>query len=236
MNTANPRTPPAADQAGAGRTAFSVLFVDDDPIARETVVARWSDEDCSVDVAGDGAEACLTLAERTYDVMLLDLSMPKFDGFDVLRYARSHAHLRNMPIVVLTSRSDDEARKQARAAGATLFYTKPTDWTVLKQDLQALVSAGRASAPAAEPEREQRAHPRDEVLRRAMIVHQTTGDSFPCLVLQISEGGARLQLLSPALPDDDLTLVDAGSGAVRAFQVTWRAGPLIGVTFTEPAA
>ena len=240
MTTANPRAgltaEAAAAEAAAAEPRFSVLFVDDDPIARGAAVCHWSGDDCSIEVVRDGAEACLALNSRPYDVMVLDLSMPKFDGFDVLKYARSDAAHRNLPIVVLTSRSDEETRKQARDEGATLFYTKPTDWTALKHQLWALVSAGRSTASAGEPAREQRAHLREEVIRRAVVVHQTTGDSFPCLILEVSEGGARLQLLSPDLPAEGLALVDAASGAVHGLRVMWRMGPLVGVAFTGTAS
>ena len=81
-----------------------------------------------------------------------------------------------------------------------------------------------------------RAHPRAEVTRRGMVVHQPTGESFKCVIVDVSVGGARLQIYAEGLPEGDLTLVDAVTGTVHELRVAWRRGDLVGVAFTASVA
>ena len=80
-----------------------------------------------------------------------------------------------------------------------------------------------------------RRHPRKQVMRRGAVVHGPTGKSYSCVIVDVSLGGARLQLIAPDLPTSDLTLVDGQRGTVHALRVAWRSGPLVGVAFVETA-
>ena len=79
---------------------------------------------------------------------------------------------------------------------------------------------------------EGRAHLREEVMRRGVVVHGSTGVSFTCTIVDISLGGARIQLYAPELPESDLTLIDAAMGTVHELRIAWRNGPFVGVEFT----
>jgi hypothetical protein len=68
-------------------------------------------------------------------------------------------------------------------------------------------------------------------MSRGVIVHDLTGRTFNCTVLDVSLGGARLQLFAPDLPDGDITLIDRESESPQRLRVVWRAGPMIGVAF-----
>jgi len=57
--------------------------------------------------------------------MLLDIEMPRMDGYELAQYIRADARLRHMPIVMITSRSGQKHRKKARDAGANAYLTKP---------------------------------------------------------------------------------------------------------------
>jgi hypothetical protein len=76
-----------------------------------------------------------------------------------------------------------------------------------------------------------RRHPREQVMRRGAIVHEPTGRSYSCVIVDVSLGGARLQLFAPDLPSDGLNLVDARRGTVHELRVAWRSGPFVGVAF-----
>jgi hypothetical protein len=76
-----------------------------------------------------------------------------------------------------------------------------------------------------------RAHPREEVMRRGVVVHGATGASIPCTIIDISLGGARLQLYAPNLPGDELSLIDADKGTMHDLRVAWRNGDFVGVAF-----
>ena len=79
---------------------------------------------------------------------------------------------------------------------------------------------------------DQRAHPREEVMRRGVVVHAASGRSFTCVIVDVSLGGARLQLYAPDLPDDDLTLLDPHRETAHSLRIAWRNGPFVGVAFT----
>ena len=116
--------------------SLSLLFVDDDPLAREAASAHLADEIFSVTAVNDGAQACAAMNERRFDLVVLDLTMPKFDGLDVLGYVRSHEAHRDIPVMVLTGRSDEAALLEALEAGATYFAVKPVDWRLLRLQLR----------------------------------------------------------------------------------------------------
>jgi hypothetical protein len=80
-----------------------------------------------------------------------------------------------------------------------------------------------------------RAHPRTEVMRRGVVVDQA-GASFTCAIVDVSLGGARLQLFASDLPGGDLTLIDTAMGTVHELRVAWRNGDFVGVAFTATVA
>jgi len=118
---------------------LSLLFVDDDPIAREAAKAYLADDVFSVTTVDDGAQACFAMNAQRYDLVVLDLSMPKLDGIDLLKYLRSHDAHRDVPTVVLTGRTDEAAVQGALAEGASFVSSKPVDWRGLRLQLLDLV-------------------------------------------------------------------------------------------------
>jgi DNA-binding response OmpR family regulator len=131
--------------------SLSLLFVDDDPLAREAAAAHLADEVFCVATVKDGAEACALMNQRRFDLVVLDLTMPKFDGLDVLRYVRSHEGHREIPVMVLTGRTDEEALFGALAEGASFFSVKPVDWKLLRLQLRFLVRDQLPSCATAPP-------------------------------------------------------------------------------------
>ena len=102
------------------------LVVDDSPTMRRMVMASLRDVCRGGFVeASSGLEAIERLALGPVALMMLDLNMPDMHGLDVLRFVRGHQSLRDLPVVVLTTRGDDESRSAALAAGASLYLTKP---------------------------------------------------------------------------------------------------------------
>ena len=83
---------------------------------------------------------------------------------------------------------------------------------------------------------EKRRWPRQEVMRRGVVVHGPSGRSFTCVIVNVSLGGAKRQLTAPGLPHGDLGLVDPQVGAVHELRIAWRRDPFLGVDFTETAA
>ncbi|HTL43662.1 MAG TPA: response regulator [Vicinamibacterales bacterium] len=102
------------------------LVVDDSPTIRRMVIASLRDT-CvgGFSEAGSGLEAIEQLAVGPVSLVVLDLNMPDMHGLEVLRFVRKHQAFRRLPVVVLTTRGDEESRAAALAAGASLYLTKP---------------------------------------------------------------------------------------------------------------
>jgi len=102
------------------------LVVDDSPTMRRMVMASLR-EVCEGGFAqaASGLEAIEQLALGPASLMVLDLNMPDMHGLEVLAFVRKHPAFRRLPVIVLTTRGDDESRAAAMAAGATMYLTKP---------------------------------------------------------------------------------------------------------------
>ena len=102
------------------------LVVDDSPTMRRMVMASLRDV-CrgGFAEAASGLEALEQLALGPVALMVLDLNMPDMHGLEVLRFVRKHPGFRHVPVIVLTTRGDDESRSAALGAGASLYLTKP---------------------------------------------------------------------------------------------------------------
>jgi two-component system chemotaxis response regulator CheY len=104
----------------------NILIVDDSPTMRRMVMASLDElQGVSLDQAGSGLEAIERLALAQVDLMILDLNMPDIHGLEVIKFTRQHNAYRALPIIVLTTRGDEDSRVAALAAGATLYLTKP---------------------------------------------------------------------------------------------------------------
>lgn len=124
--------------------AVRILFVDDDPIMREFAVVHLSTDKAAVAVAEDGLEALKIVGRDTFDLVLLDLEMPRMDGFEVLAALRADERTRHLPIVVVTGREDVGAIDQAFQAGATSFLVKPINWRLLSYQIRYVFRANQA--------------------------------------------------------------------------------------------
>lgn len=133
-----------ASPADAPEQAARVLFADDDPILREFAQVHLATADGAVLTAGDGMECLEVLERERVDVLLLDLQMPRLDGFDVLRRLRADGRFTRLPVVVVTGREDVYAIDQAFEAGATSFVVKPLNWRLISHQLRFLMRAHQA--------------------------------------------------------------------------------------------
>jgi len=102
-----------------------VMVVDDSITMRKVTSRVLENHSIEVMTAIDGLDAIEKLHERVPDLMLLDIEMPRMDGYELAQHIRSDARLRHVPIVMITSRSGQKHRRKARDAGANAYLTKP---------------------------------------------------------------------------------------------------------------
>ncbi|HEY7059914.1 MAG TPA: response regulator [Chloroflexota bacterium] len=104
-----------------------ILFVEDDLQVRDVVRELLETRGYAVEDAEDGVEALLRLADREYDLILLDAMLPGLDGRELCRRIRAHEGEIYVPIVMLTALTEEHDRHTAFAAGADDYVTKPFD-------------------------------------------------------------------------------------------------------------
>ncbi len=118
--------PPEVIAAPRQESRQPVVMVVDDSITMRKVTSRvLESHSLEVITAQDGIDAIEQLHDRVPDLMLLDIEMPRMDGYQLLEHIRADARLRHVPIVMITSRAGQKHRKKARTAGANGYLTKP---------------------------------------------------------------------------------------------------------------
>ncbi|KAF2407410.1 response regulator [Pseudomonas antarctica] len=121
-----------------------LLLIEDDAALGEGIHQALVREGYTVDWLQDGSSALHALLSETFDVVVLDLGLPRMDGLEVLRRLRDSGA--NVPVLILTARDATDDRIAGLDAGADDYLIKPFDLAELKARLRALLrrSAGRA--------------------------------------------------------------------------------------------
>ena len=121
----------------------NLLFVDDDPILREFAIEKLASDRAQIAVAADGEEALAAIRRHLPDIVLLDLQMPKLDGFEVLRALRGDEATVRLPVIVITGRDDVHSIDRAFSEGATSFLVKPINWRQLTYQIRYVYRASQ---------------------------------------------------------------------------------------------
>ncbi len=85
--------------------------------------------------AKDGVDAMMLLEEHTPDLMLLDIEMPRMDGFEVATRIRNDERLKDLPIIMITSRTGQKHRDRAMAIGVNEYLGKPYQESALLESI-----------------------------------------------------------------------------------------------------
>jgi chemosensory pili system protein ChpA (sensor histidine kinase/response regulator) len=101
------------------------MVVDDSLTVRRVTQRLLTREGYQVVLAKDGVDALQQLQDYTPDVMLVDIEMPRMDGFDLTRNVRGDERYHSIPIVMITSRTADKHREFARELGVDVYLGKP---------------------------------------------------------------------------------------------------------------
>ncbi len=103
----------------------SILTVDDSASIRQALKLTLTGAGYSVTDASDGKEGLEKAVAGQFDMIITDLNMPNMDGLSMIREIRARDAAVGVPIVFLTTESDDEMKAQAKTAGATGWIVKP---------------------------------------------------------------------------------------------------------------
>ncbi len=118
----------------------TILIVDDSQTMRRMVkISLQVFKDIELKEASNGLEALEFIALGNIDLVILDLNMPDMHGKEVLEFVRKHFFSLNIPIIVLTTRGDEECRQTILKAGASSYLTKPCPPEVLARTVQKLL-------------------------------------------------------------------------------------------------
>jgi CheY-like chemotaxis protein len=131
------------------RPAFRVLVVDDDPLIRDVLRTILDLEGVAVTTAADGDEALGVLAgDPLPDVLVLDVTMPGIDGFEVCRRSKADARTARVPVILLTARDLAADRSAGEAAGCDAYLTKPFSPLALIERITEIADARDRAGPA----------------------------------------------------------------------------------------
>jgi DNA-binding response OmpR family regulator len=114
-----------------------VLVADDDPDILSLVTLRLERSGYEVVTASDGAEALSAALDRAPDLALLDVMMPKLDGYEVTERLRDNDSTRRMPVILLTARVQEVDIARGIEAGADDYVRKPFSTHELRDRVQA---------------------------------------------------------------------------------------------------
>lgn len=101
-----------------------VLIIEDDSFLQGLEVGKLKKDNYEVVVAGTGEEGMDKINEEGIDLILLDLILPKFDGFEILRKVRETESIKTLPVIVFSNLSEEKDIKKAESLGATDFMVK----------------------------------------------------------------------------------------------------------------
>ena len=113
-----------------------VLVVDDEKLIVKGIRFSLEQEGMKVDCAYDGEEALKLAKENIYDILLLDVMLPKYDGFEVCRQIREYS---DVPIIMLTAKGDDMDKILGLEYGADDYITKPFNILEVKARIKAIL-------------------------------------------------------------------------------------------------
>ncbi len=101
-----------------------ILIAEDEDVLLNVLKDRFEVEGWEVAMAKDGEEAIQAIKKVQFDLVLLDLLMPKKDGFEVLKEVRANPELKSLPIIVLSNLGGEDDIKKALALGANDYFVK----------------------------------------------------------------------------------------------------------------
>ena len=117
-----------------------ILVVDDSPTVRKFVSVSLSMQGFTVITACDGMDALEKLPKAQVDLLITDLNMPNMDGFELIKALRESAEHRDLPVIILSSLSDQPSRERGGQLGVTSYLVKPFSLEKIQYEVAKYVS------------------------------------------------------------------------------------------------
>ena len=133
------------EEAVIESTTKTVMVVDDSVTVRKVTSRFLEREGFDVMTAKDGVDALRVLQEQLPDVMLLDIEMPRMDGFEVAKNIRTTRRWQNLPIIMITSRTGDKHREHALSLGVNKYLGKPYQEDTLLSSINELIEEAKSA-------------------------------------------------------------------------------------------
>ena len=127
-----------------GKRLSKVMIIDDSVTVRKVTTRLLERNGMEPKTAKDGADAILILQEYTPDLILLDIEMPRMDGFEVASRVRHDPNLKDIPIIMITSRTGDKHRERAFSIGVNAYMGKPFQEGPLLAKIKELIEQEKA--------------------------------------------------------------------------------------------
>lgn len=125
-----------------------LLVVDDNEMNRDMLSRRLRRQGYAVDVAADGEEALAMIMANDYALILLDIMMPKLDGYGVLQRLKADEHKRHVPIIMVSAVDDLDSVVRCIELGAEDYLFKPFNPVLLKARVEATLSKAHRLEPS----------------------------------------------------------------------------------------
>jgi chemosensory pili system protein ChpA (sensor histidine kinase/response regulator) len=135
---AAPLMPTIEEAAAAEETMPTVMIVDDSITVRKVTERLLKRYDYNIITAKDGVDALTVMIEQIPDVMLLDVEMPRMDGYELATTMRNDGRLKDVPIIMITSRTGDKHRQRALDIGVNQYMGKPYQEQDLIENIRTL--------------------------------------------------------------------------------------------------
>ncbi|MCG3212044.1 MAG: Polar-differentiation response regulator DivK [Anaerolineae bacterium] len=118
-----------------------ILLIEDNEMNRDMLVRRLARHGFEMLIAVDGAQGKATVYREQPDLILMDLSLPEIDGWELTRQLKADPQTRSIPVIALTAHAMVGDRDKALAAGCDEYETKPFELPVLIQKMNTLLNA-----------------------------------------------------------------------------------------------
>lgn len=117
-----------------------ILLVEDNPVNRSLVERRFAKKDIDLTWVEDGLAVFKVVETQSFELILMDMSIPEIDGWEVTRRLKANPKFQNVPIIALTAHSMAGDKEKALAAGCDAYVSKPIDFTLLFDTMESLLS------------------------------------------------------------------------------------------------